>query len=258
MRATEQFSDVKFSTRITLFVAFSTIFCVLLVSTILLASYHFAIKQEMLNSNKNMLNQIVLYCDNHIAANPTAIISDHFSTLETPALSQFFEEKSSSTRTYLQTQQFLGDLVQNNQYIDSLLLYSAINDMTIDSKEGVTFGIQNNQSAMMIVAKQRSFSEKRKHFFVTPSENSNNIISYVQTLPTTDFTRDLGFISFQIDADKLVASAGEISQNTGSFAILTSDYKLLAHSNKELQKTGNIGFDFHSEAPYGNMPVKIG
>ena len=238
-------SEVRNLKRITVTVMIFSFIIVLVVSSALIAGTTGIVSKEIYNANIGLLSQIEMYFDMYFVDNLNTIITEEFIDISNDKdMVEFFSTDSCSMGAYYRLINYVSTLKRNNNFIDSIYLYSSKNDVAVSSSEGlIKDAMRINYSNVSKVQYEIKKNNRNRQFWISPAQNSADTITFVQLMPTIGLEKCDGYIAINIDVESVVKSVGDKVDESGDIAILSSDGLLLAHSNKEILMAGNLGLD---------------
>lgn len=238
-------SEVRNLKRITVTVMIFSFIIVLVVSSALIAGTSGIVSKEIYKANIGLLSQIEMYFDMYFVDNLNTIVTEEFIDISNDKdMVEFFSTDNCSMGAYYRLINYVSLLKQNNNFIDSIYLYSSKNDVAVSSSEGlIKDAMRINYSNVSKVQYEIKKNNRNRQFWISPAQNNADTITFVQLMPTIDFEKCDGYVAVNIDVENVVKSVSNKVDESGDIAILSSDGVLLAHSNKEILKTGNLGLD---------------
>ena len=206
------------------------------------------VRKEIYNVNIGILSQLQMYVDMYIADSINATVKDNFVDIsDNKELRDFFDTSECPMGSYYTLTKYISNIKGSNTYMDSIYLYSVKNDAAVSSQEGLIKNAMMSGYNNISKIQEKIKNTKERSFWITPSENGNGMITYVQLIPMMDYEKRNGFVAININAENVVKTVSGNFMKSGDIAVLSPDGSLLAHSDKDRLSSGCTGIGFDDE-----------
>ncbi len=237
-------NENRYLKRVTAIIMAFSLSIVILVSAGLFAGANDIVKKEVYNANLGVLSQLATYVDMYILENIQTVINDNFIDIENDQrLQDFFKNDNCSMKSYYYLIDFMANIENKNSFMDSICIYSLKNDAVISSNEGLTQTARYDSYGNIADIYQIIKKGNKRQFWISPAQNRNDIITYVQLIPAMSYDNYDGFVAINIDSDKVVKEVNNKFAKSGNIAVISEDGTLLSHSDKNVLKQGTLQFD---------------
>lgn len=234
--------DGSYLRKITAIIVLFSLTIVIAVTGAIFVGTNDIVRKEIYNVNIGILSQLEMYVDMYVADSINATIKENFVDIsENKELQEFFDTSDCSMGSYYALTGYVSDIKDENSYMDSVYLYSVKNDAAVSSREGLVKNAMLSGYTNIPKIQERMKNTRQRSFWITPAENGNGMITFVQLIPTMDYEKRSGFAAINIDAENVVKSLGNKFVNSGDIAVISPDGTLLAHSDKKRLENGSIG-----------------
>lgn len=234
--------------RITAIIVLFSLTIVIAVTAALFIGTNDVVRKEIYNVNIGILSQLQMYVDMYVADSINATVKDNFVDISgNKELKDFFETSDCPMGSYYTLTKYISDIKGSNTYMDSIYLYSVKNDAAVSSQEGLIKNAMMSGYNNISKIQEKVKNTKERSFWITPSENGNGMITYVQLIPMMDYEKRNGFVAININAENVVKTVSGNFMKSGDIAVLSPDGSLLAHSDKDRLSRGSTGIGFDDE-----------